>query len=158
MKLYVELKHSKKYLFSCILISGHNLYIFQIQLCVCVCLCLCLCLCVSVSVFRQTEIGFLYEGKLTMQKHLRNSGFQYKYVVKKLSSKGNKSKIIWELVQRKEAGIDPAVVIRRFLIPEQKRSHTGWCNKIFGALFFNTRMHTHTCTNTPTHTHTHTHM
>ena len=59
-----------------------------------------------------------------MPKDLRNStAFPYKYTVKK-SSKG-KMKTVWELVQRREFGRDPALVNRWFSIPAEKRSQTG---------------------------------
>ena len=79
----------------------------------------------SVS-YRKTDIGFLFEGKVVMPRHLRNStGFAYKYIVHKTTSKSGKLKVIWELVQRRVEGKDPAVVNRQFSMPSDKKASAG---------------------------------
>ncbi|XP_076466869.1 E3 ubiquitin-protein ligase rnf213-alpha-like [Babylonia areolata] len=81
----------------------------------------------------ETGIGYLYKGALVMQRHLRNSGFQYKYIAKK---DGMESRVHWELVQRKEVGVEPAQVNRHFSVPENRRTQTGQWNRYDGVAYF----------------------
>ena len=65
-----------------------------------------------------------------MKKDLRNSGFQYKYIAKEISTKGDRNKPIWELVQRKPPEkIDSSLVNRRFAIPAKSYAHAGQYRK-----------------------------
>ncbi|XP_076466247.1 E3 ubiquitin-protein ligase rnf213-alpha-like [Babylonia areolata] len=86
----------------------------------------------------QVNIGYLYEGKIVMPKHLRNSGFHYKYIAKKV---GKKDKELWEQVQRSEAGTNPAFVNRNFFIPAQRRAQTGPWHRYDGAAYFEGALH-----------------
>ncbi|KAL8623379.1 hypothetical protein ACOMHN_065913 [Nucella lapillus] len=69
---------------------------------------------------RPTEIGPMYEGKVTMTRELRNRGFAYKYVVRRRDS----DKPEWEYVLKRALypSMKQAEVNRYFEIPLRDRS------------------------------------
>ncbi|KAK7478896.1 hypothetical protein BaRGS_00029877, partial [Batillaria attramentaria] len=83
----------------------------------------------------KTNLGYLYEGKVMMTKHQRNSNsFAYKYLVKK--KEHGKSKVVWEVVQRRDPGQSyQQLVNRQFSIPLEKRSLTGVWHRYDGVAY-----------------------
>ncbi|KAL8581504.1 hypothetical protein ACOMHN_042897 [Nucella lapillus] len=81
----------------------------------------------------KTDIGYAFEGKMVMPKHLRNSGFHYKYIAKRT---GKDSKVLWELVQRKVHGMEAEDVNRHFSVPVKRSTQTGPWNRYDGVAYF----------------------
>ncbi|KAK7107716.1 hypothetical protein V1264_015590 [Littorina saxatilis] len=74
---------------------------------------------------KKCQVGYVYEGKIAMDKNLRNNGFAYKYVVKK----HDKDDVHWEMVQKRDLSSRRSggqeTVNRRFKMPAEERMFCG---------------------------------
>ncbi|KAK7107714.1 hypothetical protein V1264_015588 [Littorina saxatilis] len=85
---------------------------------------------------RNTDMGPMYVGKITMARSIRNNGFMYKYVVRRQG----KDKVEWEYVLKKHYassiyGQKQAEVNRKFTVVDKERSFSGDWHRYDGVAY-----------------------